>query len=140
MTSEKGIFVGIDVSKAWLDIAVHEQDTYWRASNDDQGIADLVEKLKELSPALVLLKATGGFEMLLVAELAEAGLPVVVTNPRRVRAFASSTGRLAKTDKLDARLLAHFAAAVRPPVRALPNEEEQQLTGLLTAGARSWIC
>jgi transposase len=132
MTSEKGIFVGIDVSKAWLDIAVHEQDTYWRASNDDQGIADLVEKLKELSPALVLLEATGGFEMLLVAELAEAGLPVVVTNPRRVRAFASSTGRLAKTDKLDARLLAHFAAAVRPPVRALPNEEEQQLTGLLT--------
>jgi transposase len=106
MTSEKGIFVGIDVSKAWLDIAVHEQDTYWRASNDDQGIADLVEKLKELSPALVLLEATGGFEMLLVAELAEAGLPVVVTNPRRVRAFASSTGRLAKTDKLDARLLA----------------------------------
>ncbi len=70
--------------------------------------------------------------MLLVAELAKAKLPVVVSNPRRVRAFARSTGRLAKTDKLDAKLLAHFAAAVRPPVRTLPSEEEEQLTGLLT--------
>jgi len=78
-----------------------------------------------------LLEATGGFEMLLVAKLANAGLPVVVSNPRRVRAFARSTGRLAKTDKLDAKLLAHFAAAVRPPVRTLPSEEEEQLTGLL---------
>ena len=132
MTSEAGIFVGIDVSKAWLDIAVHEQETCFRAKNDDQGIADLVVKLKELSPALVLLEATGGFEMLLVAGLAQAGLPIVVTNPRRVRAFAGSTGRLAKTDKLDAKLLAHFAAAVRPPVRTLPTEAEEQLTGWLT--------
>jgi transposase len=132
MTSEAGIFVGIDVSKAWLDIAVHEQETYFRAKNDDQGIVDLIEKLKQLTPALVLLEATGGFEMLLVAGLAQAGLPVVVTNPRRVRAFARSTGRLAKTDKLDARLLAHFAAAVRPPVRTLPTEAEEQLTGWLT--------
>ncbi len=81
---------------------------------------------------MVLLEATGGFEMLLVAGLAQAGLPVVVTNPRRVRAFARSTGRLAKTDKLDAKLLAHFAAAVRPPVRTLPTEAEEQLTGWLT--------
>lgn len=132
MAGEAGIFVGIDVSKAWLDIAVHEQEISWRAGNNEQGIADLVLKLKELSPALVLLEATGGFEMLLVAELANAGLPVVVTNPRRVRAFARSTGRLAKTDKLDAKLLAHFAAAVRPPVRSLPTEAEEQLTGLLT--------
>ncbi len=132
MTSEAGIFVGIDVSKAWLDIAVHEQETYFRAKNDDRGIVDLVEKLKQLTPALVLLEATGGFEMLLVAGLAQAGLPVVVTNPRRVRAFARSTGRLAKTDKLDAKLLAHFAAAVRPPVRTLPTEAEEQLTGWLT--------
>jgi transposase len=132
MAGEAKIFVGIDVSKAWLDIAVHAQETCWRAGNNDQGIADLVVELKKLSPALVLLEATGGFEMLLVAELAHAGLPVVVSNPRRVRAFARSTGRLAKTDKLDAKLLAHFAAAVRPPVRTLPSDEEEQLTGLLT--------
>jgi transposase len=132
MAGETGIFVGIDVSKAWLDIAVHERETCWRAGNNDQGIADLVVELKKLAPALVLLEATGGFEMLLVAELANAGLPVVVINPRRVRAFARSTGRLAKTDKLDAKLLAHFAAAVRPPVRTLPSDEEEQLTGLLT--------
>jgi transposase len=132
MAGEAGIFVGIDVSKAWLDIAVHEREACWRAGNNDQGIADLVVELRKLVPALVLLEATGGFEMLLVAELANAGLPVVVINPRRVRAFARSTGRLAKTDKLDAKLLAHFAAAVRPPVRTLPNDEEEQLTGLLT--------
>lgn len=132
MAGEAGIFVGIDVSKAWLDIAVHERETCWRAGNNDQGIADLVVELKKLAPALVLMEATGGFEMLLVAELANAGLPVVVTNPRRVRAFARSTGRLAKTDKLDAKLLAHFAAAVRPPVRTLPSDEEEHLTGLLT--------
>ena len=132
MTGEAEIFVGIDVSKAWLDIAVHEQEKYWRAGNNDQGIAELVVELKKLAPALILLEATGGFEMLLVAELANAGLPVVVSNPRRVRAFARSTGRLAKTDKLDAKLLAHFAAAVRPPIRTLPSEEEEQLTGLLT--------
>jgi transposase len=132
MTGEAGIFVGIDVSKAWLDIAVHEQETCWRVGNTDQGIAALVVELKKLVPALVLLEATGGFEMLLVAELADAGLPVVVSNPRRVRAFARSTGRLAKTDKLDAKLLAHFAAAVRPPLRTLPSDEEEQLTGLLT--------
>jgi transposase len=132
MAGEAGIFVGIDISKAWLDVAVHEQETSWRVGNDDAGIAKLVKELKGLAPELVLVEATGGFEMLLVAELANSGLPVVVTNPRRVRAFARSTGRLAKTDKLDAKLLAHFAAAVRPPVRVLPSDEEEQLTGLLT--------
>lgn len=132
MAGEAGIFVGIDISKAWLDVAVHEQEISWRVGNNDQGISKLVKELKGLKPELVLVEATGGFEMLLVAELADAGLPVVVTNPRRVRAFARSTGRLAKTDKLDAKLLAHFAAAVRPPVRVLPSDEEEQLTGLLT--------
>jgi transposase len=132
MAGEAGIFVGIDISKAWLDVAVHEQETSWRVGNDDAGIAKLVKELKGLAPELILVEATGGFEMLLVAELANSGLPVVVTNPRRVRAFARSTGRLAKTDKLDAKLLAHFAAAVRPPVRVLPSDEEEHLTGLLT--------
>jgi transposase len=131
MAETAGIFVGIDISKTWLDIAVHESEATWRAGNDDKGIAGLVKRLKQMKPALVVLEATGGYEMQLVAELAHAKLPVVVTNPRKVRAFARSTGKLAKTDKLDARLLAHFAAAIRPAIRPLPSEEEEQLTGLL---------
>ena len=131
MAETAGIFVGIDVSKLWLDIAVHESETNWRVGNDDSGIAGLVKRLKQMKPTLVVLEATGGYEMLVVAELAHANLPVVVTNPRKVRAFARSTGKLAKTDKLDAKLLAHFAAAIRPTVRPMPSEEEEQLTGLL---------
>jgi transposase len=131
MAETAGIFVGIDISKTWLDIAVHASEVNWRTGNDDKGITDLVKRLKQMKPALVVLEATGGFEMQLVAELAHAKLPVVVTNPRKVRAFARSTGKLAKTDKLDAKLLAHFAAAIRPAVRPMRSEEEEQLTGLL---------
>jgi len=126
------IFVGIDVSKAWLDIAVHEQEKTYRAGNNDEGIANLVKWLKELGPRLIVLEPTGGFEMLVVAELTHAGLPVVVVNAKRVRDFARATGRLAKTDKLDAKVLAHFAAAIRPAVRELRSAEEEQLTALLT--------
>jgi transposase len=132
MAGEAGMFIGIDVSKTWLDVAVHEPALGWRTGNDDAGIAGLVQRLKDLQPDLVLLEATGGFELPLVAELRYAQLPTVVTNPRRVRDFARSTGRLAKTDKLDAQVLAHFAAAVRPQLREMPTEEEEQLTGLLT--------
>lgn len=131
MAETAGIFIGIDVSKTWLDIAIHESEINWRAENDDPGIAGLVKRLKKMNPSLIVLEATGGYEMLLVAELSHAGLPMVVTNPRKVRAFARSTGQLAKTDKLDARLLAHFAAAIRPAVRAMPSEEEEELTGLM---------
>src|SRR5512137_3229381 len=131
MAETSGIFMGIDISKSWLDIAIHESNISWRLGNDEIGIADLAKRLKELKPTLIVLEATGGFEMQLVAQLAHARLPVVVTNPRKVRAFARSTGQLAKTDKLDAKLLAHFAAAIRPAVRSLPSEEEKQLTGLM---------
>lgn len=126
------IFVGIDVSKAWLDAAVHEQKEMTRFSNDEVGIAGLVKALKKLKPRLIVLEPTGGFEMLAVAELSRAGLPVAVVNGKRVRDFAKATGRIAKTDKLDARVLAHFAAAIRPEVRSLRTEEEEQLTALLT--------
>lgn len=126
------IFVGIDVSKAWLDVAVHEPAEGFRVSNDESGIASLVKRLKKLKPTLVVLEPTGGFEMLVVAELSRAGLPVVVVNAKRIRDFARATGRLAKTDKLDAKVLAHFAAAVRPSVRTLQTEEEEQLTAILT--------
>ncbi len=132
MTDPAGIFVGIDVSKIRLDIAVHEPATSWPADNTDRGIADLVQRLKELSPTLIVLEATGGYELSLVAELAHARLPVVVANPRRVRAFARSIGQLAKTDKLDARVLAHLAATLRPEPRPLPSDQEEQLTALLT--------
>ena len=132
MTSAAEIFVGIDVSKDWLDVAVHERETFFRVRNEEQDIAKLVMWLKAMNPTLVILEATGGFEKISTQELANAGIPVVVTNPRRVRAFARSTGRLAKTDKLDARLLAHFGFAVRPESRALPDENEERLTGLLT--------
>ena len=126
------IFVGIDVSKAWLDVAVHEQKDTTRFSNDEAGIIRLVKKLKKLKPKLIVLEPTGGFEMLVVAELSQASLPVAVVNGKRVRDFAKATGQIAKTDKLDARVLAHFAAAIRPEVRSLRSEEEEQLTALLT--------
>jgi transposase len=131
METRVEIFVGIDVSKAWLDVAVHERQETTRFRNDEAGIGDLVQALKRLKPDLLVLEPTGGFEMLLVAELSQAGLPVAVVNGKRIRDFAKATGRLAKTDKLDARVLAHFAAALRPEVRSLRTEEEEQLAALL---------
>ncbi len=132
MKKKAAIFVGIDVSKAWLDVAIHEQASEFRESNNERGIAQLVKKLKKLRPQLIILEPTGGFEMLVVAELSQAGLPVAVINAKRVRDFAKATGQLAKTDQLDAKVLAHFASAIRPAVRSLKSEEEEQLTALLT--------
>jgi transposase len=132
MTNPAEVFVGIDVSKARLDSAVDAQPTYWQTPNTETGITELVQRLQALHPTLIVLEATGGFELRVVAQLAAAQLPVAVTNPRRVRNFARSLGQLAKTDKLDAQLLAHFAAVVRPAVRPLLSDQEDQLTALLT--------
>ena len=132
MTTSDGTFVGIDVSKAHFDVAVHEQALEWQADNTAAGIGELLHRLQDVAPTLIVLEATGGFEVPLVAELAAVQLPVVVINPRRVRDFARSTGQLAKTDKLDAKLLAHFAAALRPTPRRLPTDQEEHLTALLT--------
>lgn len=132
MTTSDGTFVGIDVSKAHFDVAVHEQALEWQADNTAAGIGELLHRLQDVAPTLIVLEATGGFEVPLVAELAAVQLPVVVINPRRVRDFARSTGQLAKTDKLDAKLLAHFAAALRPTPRPLPTDQEEHLTALLT--------
>jgi transposase len=126
------VFVGIDVSKAQLDVALRPSDDCWHVSNDELGIAALVERLQTLQPTLVVLEATGGLEVPVTGALAEAGLPVVVVNPRHARDFAKATGRLAKTDTLDARGLAHFAEAVRPPPRPLPDAQAQALSALLT--------
>lgn len=124
-------FIGIDVSKAQLDVYVHSTRSSFSVANDEPAIKGLCERVGGMSPELVVLEATGGYERLCAASLAQAGVPVVIVNPRQVRAFAIATGVLAKSDKVDARVLAHFAAAVRPPVRALPDEERQALEELL---------
>jgi transposase len=123
--------VGIDVSKATLDVSVYPSGEQWRASNDDAGIAALVERVSALSPERIVLEATGGYESLALAALASAGLPVIAVNPRQVRDFARSIGRLAKTDALDAQVLARFAAVVRPQLHALPDAATQELSALL---------
>ena len=123
-------FVGIDVSKAQLDVAVRPTGKRWTLPYDQTGIEGLIPQIVDLEPALVLLEATGGLELPLVAALAAAALPVVVVNPRQVRDFAKATGTLAKTDTLDAGVLAHFAGAVRPEVRPLKDAETQVLNSL----------
>jgi transposase len=125
------VYVGIDVAKAYLDIAVRPTHAHWRAANTEDGIAGLTERLRTLQPALVVLEATGGYERTVTAALAVAGVPVAVVNPRQVRDFAKATGKLAKTDTLDADALAHFADAVRPEPRALPEAAAQALDALL---------
>jgi transposase len=125
-------FIGIDVAKATLDIASLPDGESWTVTNDEQGLAELAPRLVALAPALVVLEATGGFEFLAAITLARAGLPVAVINPRQVRDFAKAMGQLAKTDALDATLLADFAQRVRPEPRPLPDEAAQLLESLLT--------
>jgi transposase len=126
------MFIGIDVSKARLDVAFRPQAQACRYANDPEGIAALVERLRGLAPALVVLEATGGYEFPLAAALAAAGLPACVINPRQARDFAKATGRLAKNDRIDAACLAHFAEAIRPRPRPLPEAEVLALDALLT--------
>jgi transposase len=123
-------FVGIDVSKAQLDVAIGANEGTFSIANDEHGIREL---LKRLTPGadLVILEATGGVEVLVAGALAAAGIAVAVVNPRQVREFARATGRLAKTDRLDAQVLARFGAAVKPPVRPLKDEQAQALAALV---------
>lgn len=126
------IYVGIDVSKERLDVAVRPSGDSWGVSYNQPGVEELSAELAALVPAVVVLEATGNLEVPAVAALAAAGLPVVVVNPRQVRDFAKATGRLAKTDALDAQVLAHFAEAVRPSQRPLPDAQTQELAALTT--------
>ncbi len=126
-----GPFVGIDVSKDSLEVHVRPAGPAFRAANDEDGIRALAARLAALAPALVVLEATGGYQNALVAALAVAGLPVAVVNPRQARRFAEAVGRLAKTDPLDAACLAHFAEAVRPEPRPLPDAATRELAALL---------
>ena len=125
------IYVGIDVSKDRIDIAVRPTGRSWSVSYGEAELDDLVTELKGLAPEAVIAESTGGLELPLVAALATASLPVVVINPRQVRDFAKSTGQLAKTDRLDAHILAHFGEAVRPPMRALPDSDTYALGSVL---------
>lgn len=124
--------VGIDVSKAWLDVAVGAQEQPWRVANSTEGIADLVARLQPLQVELIVLESTGGLEGMVLAELHAAGLPVARVNPGRVREFAKATGQLAKTDRLDARILAQYAQVIRPDPVHLPSEDEQYLAALVS--------
>jgi len=126
------MFVGIDVAKGELVIAASPTAERWTVSNDERGVRTLVDRLQGVAPILIVLEATGGYELLCVAALAAAELPVVVVNPRQVRDFARATGQLAKTDRLDADVLAQFAEKVRPAVRPLPMPDAQELDALLT--------
>jgi transposase len=121
------VYVGIDVSQTLLDVAVRPGAAAWQTAYTAAGLAELVAQLQARAPRLVVLEATGGLEVELVAVLGEAGLPVVVVNPRQVRRFAQAIGRLAKTDRLDAAVLAHFAEAVHPEPRPLPDVLRQEL-------------
>lgn len=125
-------FLGIDVAKAQLECAVRPSGETGTVPNDDAGIRVLVSRCQELAPTLLVLEATGGYEAAIVAALAAVALPVVVANPRQVRDFAKATGQLAKTDALDAQVLALFAERVQPAPRPLPDETVQALDALLT--------
>jgi transposase len=125
------VWVGIDVSQARLDVAASGLAEVFSVANDPRGVAALVQRLQALRPALVVLEASGGLETALVAELGAAGLPVVAVNPRQVRDFARASGQLAKTDALDARILALFAERIRPAVGRLPDAQELELKALV---------
>jgi len=126
------MFVGIDVSKDRLDVHIRPTGEVFAVARDGAGLEQLVGKLRTIAPSLIVLEATGGFETVVAAALAAAGLPLAVVNPRQIRAFAKACGQLAKTDKLDAAVIAHFADAVQPPARGVPDEAARALAELLT--------
>jgi transposase len=131
-------FVGIDVSKDRLDVHLRPSGESFAVARDGQGLATLVERLQALAPRLVVLEATGGYETVVASAIAAAHVPLAVVNPRQIRDFARATGKLAKTDRLDAAAIAHFAEAVRPPPRPIPDAQAQAL-GELVARRRQVI-
>jgi transposase len=128
---EQSMVIGIDVAKEHLDIHVRPTDEAWRVSNDDAGLITLVTRLRALGPLVIVLEASGGYEIPLTAALASAALPVAVVNPRQIRAYARAVGQLAKTDRLDAHVIALFAEAVRPAARPVPDEQARALGELI---------
>jgi transposase len=133
-----GIFVGIDVSKDRLDVHVRPHGEAFAVSRDGKGLEQLVDRLRTLAPMLIAVEATGGFETIVAAMLAGAALPLVVVNPAQVRHFAQAVGKRAKTDPLDAAMIARFIEAVKPPLRAVPDAQAR-LLGELVARRRQII-
>ena len=130
------VFVGIDIAKDRLDVHVRrsgeEHGECFAAARDGKALEGLTERLSALEPTLIVMDATGGFEAIVAAALAGAKLPLAVVNPRQIRDFARATGKLAKTDALDAAAIAHFAEAIRPEAQAVPDEEAQRLNALVS--------
>jgi transposase len=131
-------YVGIDVAKDRLDVHIRPTGEVFGVARDGEGLATLVERLTSAPPTLVVLEASGGFELTVAAAIAAAGLPLAVVNPRQIRDFARATGKLAKTDALDAAAIAHFAEAVRPEPRPIPDAQARAL-GELVARRRQII-
>jgi len=129
---ETNVFVGVDVSKDSLDVAIGAQKEVITFANDQNGVDSLVKKLRRMDVQLIVFESTGGYELLAASCLAEAGLAVVMVNPRQVRNFAKATGILAKTDAIDARVIARFAEAVKPEVRKLKDRQTSELSALVT--------
>jgi len=125
-------WIGIDVSKATLEVAVRPTADQWQVDRTPAGLKSLVERVSTLKPERIVLEATGGYEVVVAAALASSQLPVVIVNPRQVRDFARATGQLAKTDRIDAQVLAHFAEAIRPETRPLPDATTRALSALMT--------
>lgn len=125
-------YVGVDVSKSSLDLNVLPGSQTQKFSNDDRGVTQLVKFLRNIDPTLIVFESTGGLEMLAVSRLVERQLPVVITNPRQVRDFAKATGKLAKTDAIDAGTIARFARDIRPEIRPFKDEQTQALTAINT--------
>jgi transposase len=132
MTTSNEIFVGIDVGKNWLDIAIWGSDEIWQVSNDASGIDKIVDRMMELEPTLVAVEATGGYEQLVAQELLLRGFAIAVVNPTRVRALAKATGKLAKTDPIDARLIAEYAFKIRPDAMVAKEASQIRLKSLVT--------
>jgi transposase len=126
------VWVGVDVSKQSLDVAVRPGDESWSEQNSQAGIKILTRRLKKLAPQRIVLEATGGYEYELALRLSKAKLPVAVVNPRQVRNFARAVGKLAKTDPIDAKILSHFAEAVKPPCRLVKDSKLDEVDQLVT--------
>lgn len=135
---EHSLFIGIDVAKDHLDVHILPTGEAFRLPHDGPGLTTLLDRVRPLAPTLLVLEATGGYEIPVAATLAGAGLPVAVVNPRQVRDFARATGQLAKTDPLDAHVIARFAQAVRPTPRPVPDEQARAL-GELVARRRQLV-
>lgn len=124
-------YIGVDVSKDTLDVAIYETGKKWRSTNNETGISELVAAISELTAELVVMESTGGYEIQLAYALNRAGIPCAVVNPRETRDFARATKKLAKTDTIDAHVLAHFAAVIKPEPRPMSDEETREMEAIL---------